>query len=295
MGTPAALWRSQPLDTGQTSGAERTRLTGLCLGVGPPSRWKMAPGPDPGSLVSLVPPGGGQGSELGGVARRRHPFCPVSHLAWGQAQFPAVPPTHTDLISVSERTQPGAKCELKCASLFLVPSWPPPPPVPPELWQLAGPWLLLGWGAVGGCVAPFSQEWKQRSPQRESQVPHTFIFPTWRGARDPGNGGLPPPPRPFTSTGGWQCLYSLVTLLDQLCSCPREEAGSRGRRSWREQPRGGDGERHRRSASCSDWEQRHGQRLSTAAGHTGRRRAGAQHVLQEEAMPAVHLVTGAAW
>lgn len=102
--TYTALWRSQPPGhRGQTSGARAdTPNWAVCLGIPADlhqgGRWLWA---RPWLLGQSGFPQGrsrfGAGVEWpeGGT-----PSGPVSHLAWGQAQFPAVPPTHTDLISV---------------------------------------------------------------------------------------------------------------------------------------------------------------------------------------------------
>lgn len=246
-------------------GKERTRLTGLCAWEFQRTSIKVedGSGPDPGSLVSLVSPRGGQGSELEWSGQKEAPLLPPSvtyHGVRPSSQL-CLPPTLT--LSLCERTQPGGKCELKVC--FSLPCTVGLPHLSSTRAVAAG-WSLAAPG-VGGCgclvvrgrwmpEAPFSQEWKPRGKsQRGSQVPRTPLSFPLGGAPGPlETGGLPTTlPRPFHQH--WWMAVSLQPGHPSWTSCvpaPGREAGSRGRRSWRGQPRRS-GERHRRSASCSDW------------------------------------------
>lgn len=73
-------------------------------------------------------------------------------------------------------------------------------------------------------------EAKREEPERKPSSTHTFIFPTWRGARAPGNRRAPHhPPKtlpPALVDGSVSTAWS--PLLDQLCSCPREGGWQQG-------------------------------------------------------------------
>lgn len=178
--TYIGLWRSQPPGhRGQTSGARADTPTGLCAwnssGLHQGGRWLLGPTLPLVSLVSR----GGQGLELGGRARRRHPFCPLaSHLAWGHQPSSQLCLPLTLTLSLCERTQPrGGKCELKVCFSSLY-SWPPPP----QFHQSCGSWLVPGcsWGGGlwegCGCQKPSAKSGSQEGRAREEAKFHAHLY-----------------------------------------------------------------------------------------------------------------------
>ena len=63
---------------------------------------------------------------------------------------------------------------------------------------------------------------------------HTFIFPTWRGARAPEDKPAPhhPPETLPSALVGGSVSAAWSPLLDQLCPCPREGGWQQGQKVW---------------------------------------------------------------
>lgn len=140
--------------------------------------------------------------------------------------------------------------------------------------------------------APFSQEWGLREePEKKPSSTHTFIFLTWRGARAPGNRPAPhhPPKSLPPALVGGSVSAAWSPLLGQLCSCPRE-----GGWQQRQEVLAWAAPEERGAAQAVSLLQRLGQRAAAALrqqqdtqqGEEGERCE--KHVLQEEAMPAMH-------